>query len=749
MNRWTIVAAALAVLGTVACTTVSESPTRILRRPTAIAVTCADAADVPVDRSRCGETGNVVTTWVVDADARGLAISTPPNGDHFDADPFEPGFTALPVGGDPVVVRATAASDLVLVAMRSDDATGKPALAWLDPAKLKPGLAPDRAPLPCAPIDMAVADVAPGGGGDPVPTIVLAYDCDALAGIAAFPLDARGEAADLRAGERRWTLPGTIRGFSIRADGGVAWIALAGDQGDSIARLDFALAPPGGLSPDQVVPLDASLPALPDPVPGCAASNADPLGSRILGAPVATPDGAFVYVPLARPDVVAVFDDGLRRIDVNAPVPGIEGSGNVLLQRLGIRDIPMDAPVRAIVMVDLGTTTDATDSTLHLELGVRAFAALQNGTLARIVVTPPQVKSDEGKAITDPANAVPHQPENGASDVDTTALMPVLRADGQVLSRSVVNNPEYPSFGSPEIATDPERSGKFTYYGIRFGGDLETELTERWDFTYEGVIPGATGCGTLEPLPGEAVAGVFRDPTADFCARGVMEAQGVRPGDVIVITPDPSASCDQAASDVLEYRITEVRSDRLVLQPAWVSLPLAPAGCFDGLPLAYEIRASGSWTVVGSRSGFLHNRKASEDGACVERPDADARFNGRALTTIPADGGPVLEACPIRLGDRAMGENWAASRFANAAFSASVVPGCKTDSRFRPVWLLPSRDTHLTFQATSGSSPRILTLGALPDEMVVAGTTIYSLDAGAGAVYAVDATLNSVTASWY
>jgi hypothetical protein len=55
----------------------------------------------------------------------------------------------------------------------------------------------------------------------------------------------------------------------------------------------------------------------------------------------------------------------------------------------------------------------------------------------------------------------------------------------------------------------------------------------------------------------------------------------------------------------------------------------------------------------------------------------------------------------------------------------------------------------LSFQATSGAAPKSVTLGGLPEEMVVAGTSVFALDSGTGVIYRIDATDDTVTDSWY
>ena len=145
------------------------------------------------------------------------------------------------------------------------------------PKDLVPGLELARAPLPCAPIDVQVAYVPPTGGGEGVRSILVAYNCAAFVGIAAFPVVELPETAEPRPGERRWALPAAPRAFSVRADGAVAWISLAGSLGDSVGRLDLAKATDDATA-IQVAAIDRPAPVPGLPVPGCPADAQAGLG---------------------------------------------------------------------------------------------------------------------------------------------------------------------------------------------------------------------------------------------------------------------------------------------------------------------------------------------------------------------------------------------------------------------------------------------------------------------------------------
>ena len=92
----------LAVL--TACSNPINYPTRTLRRPVAIAVTCRDAASKPVTGD-CTGAGRYPTLWAADADLGSLGILDASSGIHQDTDRFIPGYTSLTIGEDPVAIR--------------------------------------------------------------------------------------------------------------------------------------------------------------------------------------------------------------------------------------------------------------------------------------------------------------------------------------------------------------------------------------------------------------------------------------------------------------------------------------------------------------------------------------------------------------------------------------------------------------------------------------------------------------------
>lgn len=716
------------------CDSTSAPSIPVVRRPLSLAVTCASSTGEPIPQGECSDREGVWTSWALDGDARGLVVAHGSSTDRFDADPFVPGWTPVSIDGDGVAVRSTAASDRVLVALRRDDLGKGPAIAWLDPRALAPGIRLPRAALPCEPSWMEIGEVSGIDGSAREETLVLLASCQGAWTVLLVPVSAlTGDGVSLPE-PRRYALSDRPLGVSIGPDGSTLHVALRGAVRDTVERIDLAAQDPEDGRTRAILGLDAAPPG--DPLPGCTVSPWTPNQAyRAGGPPAPSPDGRFLYLPLEKPEGVLVLDGAtLQVIDVQAPQPEVPGSGNPLLERLGVRHLPVSAPVRGVAFFALPEPDDpeAEDA----EKGLRAYAVLASGLAERIVVDPAR----KGQPL--------HQVETASSDIESVATMPVTIEGEDLQVLGIVQRADGPSFAMSDIQSDPERPGHSIYYGIRFHGDPTQELSESWEVVYEGVLPHATGCGTFRQGSTGGVESIFEDPSQDFCELGVFEGNGDLPGDHVVIRPDPDAGCDLATVESLEYRIVSVEATRLLLEPAFASLPLPPAGCLEGRPLHYEIRASGQWLVVGSTSGFLHDRTSS-GGICVPRGDSSSRFTGRARTTMPADGGEVLQACPVRLGDARIGENFVLQRFQNPSFSLNVVPGCRIDSRFRPVVVPPRRDQRLTFQVTSGFQPKTLALGGAPVDFVQAGKFLFVLDAATRSVYQVDAVQHLVTASWY
>jgi hypothetical protein len=728
--------AALAALAIVAgCSDTEDYETRLLKRPLGLAVTCSDAASQPVDLSRCDEDDVVRTGWVLDGDAGGLAVLNLDNGRHFDADPFRPGYNAIPVGGVPLAVRGSDDSRSVYVAVARDDATGGNALVRFDAADLAGAAeAAARQFFPCEIVDFRPGRAAFPGQPDGVDAILVLGACPEGGRLVAVDAAAFGELAEGDfATTPSWPVPGDVLAFGLDATGSVAYVAsiLRADDaddaipaGDLLTRLDL-LAVDGTAGARKTVVLDD--PRSEESVapwgggPGtCVASDAVGVApsrtSRFRGAPAISPDGDLVYVPMGRPAGIAVFDGELERIDVNAPVPGVEGSGNALLAHLGFPDVPLDTPALSIAFVPS-------------EDGLRAVATTESGDVVRIV------------ARTDDDDPVAHVVDADEDQGGSIASTPETRFQGVWVASAYLTRPDLASFGSAEIVTLTDREDAYNFYGIEFHGDTRLERSETWTVTYEGVIPGTQRCGTV--VPDESGTWLVDASAGGFCGLGVAI------GDRVVLRPDLAVACEGLTGAILEYRVAEVGDDRLALAPAFASLPLPPAGCLDG-PIPYEVRVGGQWAVVGSRSGFLH-AQALVDGACTTAADADPRFTARATSPVPRDPSGRVTACPIREGDPEFpAQSWTSSLFANPVFELRVVPGCRLGASFLPEVVPPVRDTALMFRVSSGFVPRQVALSGLPGPgLVVTGDSLFVTDAAFGLVYEVDLVEMSTVSSRY
>ncbi len=757
-----------------ACSRPTSAPVRVFRRPVGIAITCSDSAGNPVPVASC-TSSSLQTGWVLDADRSGVGILSLPDGLHLDNDPFLPGFNPLQVqaaNGEPmpdlVEVRADPSSSAVYVLSRRGRT-----LVRVSPRSLEQ----TRQPLPCEASSFAVV-----AHGPLAPSALVA--CPEPPGIAVVSLD------DFGAGEPS-VVPtsGRPERLTVSGDGTFAFLT-HGARFGYLSRLDLATGAeerasllsqcsdrldndgdghndhedPGCEGPDDASE-EPDRPGLcedgtdndgdgladgadPDcggrfvsefpliPWPACANGeddDGDGLGDwpedpdcygpawdnetspapRSIGRPAVTPDGRFVYVPMSNPAVIAVFEaEPLRRVDVNA----LDGpSPNVLLHRLGLRDILLSSPVVALEMV-------------RGEQGTRALVGLASGQVLSVLVD----------LAGEPVHRLDVVPE---STVASSTSVPVLRIRGERIGTLDTVSSEYPTFGSNLIAPVPGSTTKHSYYGITFGGRPEQELPETWRVTFEGVIPGAAS-RTGFVLSGSAT---LRDPYRDFCALGV------EPGDHVVLTapPPPCLAADRtpedscpkvgAASDGLpeglvnlcEYEVVEVRPHALVLAevPGFRGLDLLAA--VPG-PIAYEVRVSDAWTVVGSRSGFLHNLVSAGD-SCEERPDADLRFTGRAYTSRPKSGAS-LSGCPVR--DGAAEIEWIP--FTNPAFSFRIFPPCRTGEDLRAKACREVRDTEISFGVAQGLSLRVAATGGFPVGLAPVGSRLYAVDPVFGAVHVVD-----------
>lgn len=728
------------VLALAACSDTVDYDSRLIHRPLGMAVTCADAAGIPVTLDRCADDGVTRTGWVLDGDESGLAVLDLDSGRHLDADPFLPGFNALPVGGLPLAVRGTTDSRHLVVALARDDAMGLPSLLLGDPATVADGAPFLRQALPCDPIDLAIGRAAVPGEPDPgVPVILVLMACPTGARLAAVEFEGFGTLdASNPLALPGWSVPGTPVSVGVAADGTSAYVAsalarpdeLAGlPAGDVLTRLDLlaadgalgarvsvALGDPGMLGTYSHGTPDA---ARCEEAVGAGTNRWPP--TRVRGAAAVSPDGGTVYVPMGEPAGIAVFTGDLDRIDVNAEGTGAE-DGPSLLAHLGFPDIPLSSPAVSIAFVEI-------------EAGVRALVATEAGEVIRVVVAP------------DEEHPVAHVLEGAKDQGESAASSPDLRFDGEWIPSAYLTRPDLASFGSTEVVPQAERDGLHRYYGIEFHADPREVVTESWTVTYEGTIPGTRRCGLLEVADGRVV---LRDDAADFCALGVRADDDQGPGDLVVLRPTMPVACGGGVfGSSLEYRVFHASPSRLEMAPAFVSLPLPPDGCLTG-PVPYEVRVNGAWAVVGSRSGFLHGR-GTVDGVCADLPDATGPWNGRAFSPTPRQPSGRVTACPIREGDPEFdADSWEAALFENPMFRLRVVPGCRLGADFLPEVTAAIRDTALSFRVTSGFLPLSASLSGLPAPgIAVAGDRAFVADAAFGLVYEVDVEGMSVVSSRY
>ncbi len=764
----------------VACSRPTSAPIRVFRRPIGVAVTCSDLAGNPVPVSSC-TSSSLQTAWVLDADRSGLGILSLPDGLHLDTDAFLPGFNPLTIldgEGRPlpdlVEVRADPASDAVYVLSRRGRT-----LVRVSPRTLEQTLQP----LPCEATSFDLVD-----NGPLAPAALAA--CPDLPGLVVVPLedfgatqgpslsvigmsgrplrlDATGDGTlafvthDAPDGERLGYLSRVdlATGTEDRVpllnqcsdgldDDGDGWtdhedrgcegpdddsedpdrpgLCEDGLDNDVDGRVDGddLDCGPRGVSEFALVPWPACANGRDDDGDGLADWPADPdcygpagrdEGSpapRTAGRPAVTPDGRFVYVPMTSPAAIAVFEaTPLRRVDVNA----LDGpSPNVLLHRLGVRDILLTSPVVGLAMV-------------QGETGARALAGLASGQVLSLLV-------DQGG---EPV----HRPDSkdGVTVASSTSL-PVVRVRGVRVGTLDEVSSEYPTFGSNLVTPVPGTVDQYSYYGITFGGRPEQELPETWRVTFEGVLPGAAGeTGFFDPA-----SATFRDPYRDFCALGV------EPGDHLVLTSPPAAclasdptprACPEVSGgpdglppglvNLCEYRVADVGPDRLVLEEVAGARGLDLLAGLPG-PVPYEVRVADAWTVVGSRSGFLHNRVSAGDH-CEERADADLRFAGRAFTSLPPPGEP-LPSCPVREG--ASGIAW--SPFTNPAFTFRIFPPCRTGEDLRAEACRLVRDTEISFGVAQGQAFRVAATGGFPVGLEAVGSRVVAVDPVFGAVHVVD-----------
>jgi hypothetical protein len=439
--------------------------------------------------------------------------------------------------------------------------------------------------------------------------------------------------------------------------------------------------------------------------PGCSGvfdDDESDVGVLVVQKPVVAPDGSSVYVPHANPDGISVLSIEPFEV-VNNNKEGQKGY-SVVLSRLGRRDMVLQS---APTFVVFGKDGDE----------VKGFVGLSSGQIVRFRTNPLGLELAQD-------NPAPF------------ATMPDLVVRGNKYDRSVDAYYEYPSFGEPTVSLVPGTQDQYSYYGIVFQKGSNDVLSERWQVEYEGVIPGAQGkWGFFFSQTSE-----FKDPSKDFCSLGV------EPGDHLVVK-DPPYFCfgHKDATDVVcpaeaknevgsvnlcEFEVLDVFEDKVILK--------AIDG-FKGLedlerlpnPFEWEIRVSKSFAVVGSTTGFLHAIEKGEDGRCQRREGSDLRLTGRAFLSKVLSG---LSVCPPEPWSKEV--EW--QTFSNMAFTFNTFPPCQTNEDLTVSVCTVVRGTLLSFGVNDGRLYYIANVGGYPAAMKASGSLLYVVNGTSGAIHLID-----------
>ncbi len=330
-----------------------------------------------------------------------------------------------------------------------------------------------------------------------------------------------------------------------------------------------------------------------------------------------------------------------------------------------------------------------------------------------------------------------------ASDVTPTltAGRPLLLIPGAALDLPTTIPTRFAALGS-SLSTDA--AGNTVYYGLTPTTGYADQRAETWRFTREGLLPGAVGSHAR--LLG---AHELHDPTADFCALGVL------PGDILQVQVPAAATCQGGGT--YNFAVTAVHADRLEfdVQSGALDVPVtfdnqlsydpkartpwtaSLAACVADGGTWYKLRAGG-WLVRGSRTGILSTR-ASVDGECAALSQAD-RDASRVQETVLQPGKSVADVpvCPYA-GDTLDPAIWRITPFQSPAFSAILSPGCDSSTYDangdRVINLVPSiRQAEWVYGVTSATLPRTTSAGANPVAMASGPrlNTLYVVDEGAG-----------------
>lgn len=453
-------------------------------------------------------------------------------------------------------------------------------------------------------------------------------------------------------------------------------------------------------------------------------------------------DGRFLYATnRSLAQVFVIHTEKGALVDVNNRP---EGLGQPFLRAENIRGIPFSAAPLAIEFAE--TKVQVGDELLSAQT---AFIATNDGQLYFIDA----MVGDEETHLLRPVTYT-----------NSSVSTPTLAIAGETIEQTFSARSDYANIGLFGIVLDT-----LTYHGITLFGESLTERSETWTLTHQGRIPSTESeYGTIFQTSIAEELMVFHDPFAEYCA------QGVEPGDYLTFHMKERLFCGGNGTssppfqgDRFEYPILEVRPDSLVVDRNggialldWTEeertllgkidveesasfatqAPLADVSCLEGAHSTSIRVASGTYTVVGSLSGYLHPWETI-DGACVRKP-ADSQEMGRAYESVPNEGLTLLE-CTQPLADAVFATE---TVFSNYGFSLRVRPGCETkeiypESSEDEANPLPEvvyeisetpRELSLTFSLISGYQPRRLVVAHIPTQLLINDVldSIFIVDSG-------------------
>jgi YVTN family beta-propeller protein len=278
------------------------------------------------------------------------------------------------------------------------------------------------------------------------------------------------------------------------------------------------------------------------------------VGARTGGVAI-TPDDAFVYaVSLEKPEILVVATATDAQVNVNAADPTATDKGIKFYSSvLGTYATPFSIAMRALSTPDTNSGSS-----------VLAYVATLDGFVYVVA----------------PGGTAPH----AVVDADTASGPSVTAIAYSVSGITYAAGADAPRPAGYDAGST----------GILLTATPRILKPETFFLTFEGALVSST-VSRNSPQATMLDGGVLLDVGQHFTKAGVVA------GDHVTFTGavSPSSGTDCTGVDVdgngnrIEWPIASVAADRVTLQPA------PPAACYIQAT-AYEIRATGTWNVVGS-----------------------------------------------------------------------------------------------------------------------------------------------------